>query len=54
MKRLRLLLADDHDIVIEGLRRVLDHPNLEDCRYCQQRALSASRSKTVPARHHHC
>jgi len=29
MKRLRLLLADDHDIVIEGLRRVLDHPNLE-------------------------
>jgi DNA-binding NarL/FixJ family response regulator len=29
MKRWRLLLADDHDIVIEGLRRVLDHPNLE-------------------------
>ena len=29
MKRLRLLLADDHDIVIEGLRRVLDHPDLE-------------------------
>jgi DNA-binding NarL/FixJ family response regulator len=29
MKRWRLLLADDHAIVIEGLRRVLDHPNLE-------------------------
>lgn len=29
MKRLRLLLADDHDIVIEGLRRVLDHPDIE-------------------------
>ena len=29
MKRWRLLLADDHDIVIEGLRRVLDHPDLE-------------------------
>jgi DNA-binding NarL/FixJ family response regulator len=29
MKRLRLLLADDHDIVIEGLRRVLDHPGFE-------------------------
>ena len=29
MKRLRLLLADDHDIVIEGLRRVLDHPDFE-------------------------
>jgi len=29
MKRLRLLLADDHDIVLEGLRRVLDHPEFE-------------------------
>jgi DNA-binding NarL/FixJ family response regulator len=29
MKRWRLLLADDHDIVIQGLRRVLDHPSLE-------------------------
>lgn len=29
MKRLRLLLADDHDIVIEGLRRVLDHADFE-------------------------
>ena len=29
MKRWRVLLADDHDIVIEGLRRVLDHPDLE-------------------------
>jgi DNA-binding NarL/FixJ family response regulator len=29
MKRLRLLLADDHDIVIEGLRRVLDEPGFE-------------------------
>ncbi|MGD1072936.1 MAG: response regulator transcription factor, partial [Bryobacteraceae bacterium] len=29
MKRCRLLLADDHAIVIEGLRRVLDHPDLE-------------------------
>jgi DNA-binding NarL/FixJ family response regulator len=29
MKRCRLLLADDHDIVIEGLRRVLDRPELE-------------------------
>jgi DNA-binding NarL/FixJ family response regulator len=29
MKRIRLLLADDHDIVIEGLRRVLDRPDLE-------------------------
>jgi DNA-binding NarL/FixJ family response regulator len=29
MKRLRLLLADDHDIVVEGLRRVLDQPDLE-------------------------
>ena len=29
MKRWRVLLADDHDIVIEGLRRVLDQPDLE-------------------------
>jgi DNA-binding NarL/FixJ family response regulator len=29
MRRWRLLLADDHDIVIEGLRRVLDHPDFE-------------------------
>ncbi|MGP0073869.1 MAG: response regulator [Bryobacteraceae bacterium] len=29
MKLCRLLLADDHDIVIEGLRRVLDHPDIE-------------------------
>jgi DNA-binding NarL/FixJ family response regulator len=29
MKRWRLLLADDHDIVVEGLRRVLDQPDLE-------------------------
>jgi len=29
MKRWRLLLADDHDIVIQGLRRVLDHPDID-------------------------
>jgi DNA-binding NarL/FixJ family response regulator len=29
MRRRRLLLADDHDIVLEGLRRVLDQPDLE-------------------------
>jgi DNA-binding NarL/FixJ family response regulator len=29
MKRWRLLLADDHDIVIEGLRRILDRSELE-------------------------
>ena len=29
MKRWRILLADDHDIVIEGLRRVLDRPEFE-------------------------
>jgi DNA-binding NarL/FixJ family response regulator len=29
MKRWRLLLADDHDIVIEGLRRILDRPEFE-------------------------
>jgi DNA-binding NarL/FixJ family response regulator len=29
MKRWRLLLADDHEIVIEGLRRILDRPEFE-------------------------
>jgi DNA-binding NarL/FixJ family response regulator len=29
MNRWRLLLADDHDIVVEGLRRVLDQPDFE-------------------------
>ena len=29
MKPWRVLLADDHDIVIEGLRRVLAHPEIE-------------------------
>jgi DNA-binding NarL/FixJ family response regulator len=29
MKPWRVLLADDHDIVIEGLRRVLSHPDIE-------------------------
>jgi len=29
MKKRRLLLADDHAIVVEGLRRVLDQPDLE-------------------------
>jgi DNA-binding NarL/FixJ family response regulator len=29
MKPCRVLLADDHDIVIEGLRRVLNHPEIE-------------------------
>jgi DNA-binding NarL/FixJ family response regulator len=29
MKRWRVLLADDHDIVLEGLRRVLDQPDIE-------------------------
>ena len=29
MNRWRILLADDHDIVVEGLRRVLDQPDLE-------------------------
>ena len=29
MKHWRVLLADDHDIVIEGLRRVLAHPDIE-------------------------
>jgi DNA-binding NarL/FixJ family response regulator len=29
MNRWRLLLADDHDIVIEGLRRILDRSELE-------------------------
>jgi DNA-binding NarL/FixJ family response regulator len=29
MKRWKLLLADDHDIVIAGLRQVLDQPDME-------------------------
>jgi DNA-binding NarL/FixJ family response regulator len=29
MKRWKILLADDHDIVIEGLRHVLNHPDFE-------------------------
>ena len=29
MKRRRLLLADDHDVVLAGLRLVLDHPDFE-------------------------
>lgn len=29
MKNCKVLLADDHDIVIEGLRRVLDRPGIE-------------------------
>jgi DNA-binding NarL/FixJ family response regulator len=29
MKPWRVLLADDHDIVIEGLRLVLDHPDIQ-------------------------
>jgi DNA-binding NarL/FixJ family response regulator len=29
MKRCNVLIADDHDIVIEGLRRLLDDPQLE-------------------------
>jgi len=29
MNRWKLLLADDHNIVIEGLRRILDHPDFE-------------------------
>jgi DNA-binding NarL/FixJ family response regulator len=29
MKRLRILLADDHAVVIEGLRRILDRPEFE-------------------------
>jgi DNA-binding NarL/FixJ family response regulator len=29
MKRHKVLLADDHDIVIEGLRRVLESPDLD-------------------------
>ena len=29
MNRTRILLADDHDIVIEGLRRILDRPAFE-------------------------
>jgi DNA-binding NarL/FixJ family response regulator len=29
MKHLRILLADDHAVVIEGLRRILDRPEFE-------------------------
>jgi len=29
MKRLRILLADDHAVVLEGLRRILDRPRFE-------------------------
>ena len=29
MKRCRILLADDHAVVLEGLRRILDRPELE-------------------------
>jgi DNA-binding NarL/FixJ family response regulator len=29
MRRSRLLLGDDHDIVVEGLRRILDQPEFE-------------------------
>jgi DNA-binding NarL/FixJ family response regulator len=29
MKHLRILLADDHAVVIEGVRRILDHPEFE-------------------------
>jgi DNA-binding NarL/FixJ family response regulator len=29
MKRIQILLADDHDIVIEGLRRILDQPEFQ-------------------------
>ncbi len=29
MKKSRLLLGDDHDIVVEGLRRILDQPEFE-------------------------
>jgi DNA-binding NarL/FixJ family response regulator len=29
MKKCRVLLADDHNIVIEGLRRILDQPDIE-------------------------
>ena len=29
MKRSRILIADDHAIVVEGLRRVLDRPEFE-------------------------
>ena len=29
MKPWKVLLADDHDIVVEGLRRVLQHPDIE-------------------------
>jgi DNA-binding NarL/FixJ family response regulator len=29
MKKVRLLLADDHDIVLQGLRSVLNLPDFE-------------------------
>jgi DNA-binding NarL/FixJ family response regulator len=29
VKRTRILLADDHSVVIEGLRRILDRPQFE-------------------------
>ena len=29
MKCWRVLLADDHDIIIEGLRRILDQPGFQ-------------------------
>jgi DNA-binding NarL/FixJ family response regulator len=29
MKRVRILLADDHQVVLEGLRRILDRPEFE-------------------------
>lgn len=29
MKRMTILLADDHDVVLEGLRRILDRPEFE-------------------------
>lgn len=29
MKRARILLADDHDVVLEGVRRILDRPEFE-------------------------
>jgi DNA-binding NarL/FixJ family response regulator len=29
VKKTRIILADDHNIVIEGLRKVLEHPDLE-------------------------
>jgi DNA-binding NarL/FixJ family response regulator len=49
MKRWRLLLADDHAIVIEGLRRVLDHPDLEIVEVVNDgRALVRAAERTQP------